>query len=90
MLAYWVVAGLLVLDVISIDPALMYSDYQTRWSWHGIGPFSHRCGVRRLWTDRDVRTYRPIPPVQTRSRRISSDAVRGDYGNLLLGNNKRF
>ena len=37
MLAYWVFATLVVLNVITVDPALMYSDYQNpvivAWNW---------------------------------------------------------
>ncbi|MDA9207858.1 YvaD family protein [Octadecabacter sp.] len=37
MLLYWVLAGALVLGLVSIDPALMYSDYQDprviAWNW---------------------------------------------------------
>lgn len=37
MLAYWVLAGALVLGLVSIDPALMYSDYENplvvAWNW---------------------------------------------------------
>lgn len=37
MLLYWVLAGVLALDLIKIDPALMYSDYQNprvvAWNW---------------------------------------------------------
>lgn len=37
MLLYWILAGALVLNVVSIDPSLMYSDYQNplvvAWNW---------------------------------------------------------
>lgn len=37
MLAYWVLASLLVVGAVTIDPALMYSDYQNplviAWNW---------------------------------------------------------
>lgn len=37
MILYWVLAGSLVLGLISIDPSLMYSDYQNplvvAWNW---------------------------------------------------------
>lgn len=37
MLLYWVLAAALVFDLISIDPALMYSDYENplvvAWNW---------------------------------------------------------
>lgn len=37
MLLYWVLAGALALGLISIDPSLMYSDYQNplvvAWNW---------------------------------------------------------
>ncbi len=37
MLAYWVFATFVVLNLITVDPALMYSDYQNRvivaWNW---------------------------------------------------------
>jgi len=37
MLFYWVLAGALVLNLISIDPSLMYSDYENplvvAWNW---------------------------------------------------------
>ena len=37
MLAYWVFATLVVLNLITVDPALMYSDYQNpvivAWNW---------------------------------------------------------
>lgn len=37
MILYWVLAGALVLDIISIDPSLMYSDHQNplvvAWNW---------------------------------------------------------
>lgn len=37
MLLYWLLAGALVLDLISVDPSLMYSDYQNplviAWNW---------------------------------------------------------
>ena len=37
MLLYWLLAGSLVLGLISIDPSLMYSDYQNplvvAWNW---------------------------------------------------------
>ena len=37
MLAYWVFATLVVLGIITVDPALMYSDYQNpvivAWNW---------------------------------------------------------
>ena len=37
MLLYWVLAGALVLELITIDPSLMYSDYQNplvvAWNW---------------------------------------------------------
>lgn len=37
MLLYWLLAGALVLGLVSIDPSLMYSDYQNplvvAWNW---------------------------------------------------------
>ena len=37
MLLYWVLAGALALDLVSIDPSLMYSNYQEplvlAWNW---------------------------------------------------------
>ena len=37
MLAYWLLAGALVLQLVSVDPSLMYSDYQNplvvAWNW---------------------------------------------------------
>jgi len=37
MLLYWIMAGALAFDLISIDPSLMYSDYQNpivvAWNW---------------------------------------------------------
>jgi len=37
MLAYWLLAGALALDLVRIDPSLMYSDYQNplvvAWNW---------------------------------------------------------
>ena len=37
MLLYWILAGALALDLISIDPSLMYSDYENplvvAWNW---------------------------------------------------------
>ncbi len=37
MLVYWLLAGALTLDLITIDPSLMYSDYQNplvvAWNW---------------------------------------------------------
>lgn len=37
MLLYWVLAGALVLELVSIDPSLMYSDHQNpivvAWNW---------------------------------------------------------
>ena len=59
MLAYWVVAGLLVLDVISIDPALMYSDYQNplvvawNWSFFPIDVAFAVCGLTAMFAPID-------------------------------------
>ena len=99
MLAYWVLAGALVLKLISIDPALMYSDYENplviAWNWSffpidvafAFAGLSARFGTFAEQTKFKLRTIGSVLMICAGVMAVSFWTITGDFNITWRGVN---